>query len=208
MTSRLSPLWSGLPRLSNKDWKLEETKPTISLHGLGFLQIKLDSNAKQRLHVWHPDLPRRRCFEQSQIHDHRFGFTSRVLVGGILNDTYGGFNLPADHPDATHIAYWHEGPRSEHGNRPWHEGGPIMAGCIAQEIVQAGESYHMLPYVFHTSRPMGDRCAVTLMTVTKDRGPTGARSLCEVNVVPDMDFDRFQLSTDTMWGIFQEALVP
>lgn len=55
------------------------TKDIISLHGLGFIQIKLDDN--QRLHIWHPDLPRRKCFEHSNIHNHRFAFKSTVLKG-------------------------------------------------------------------------------------------------------------------------------
>jgi len=44
------------------------TKETISLHGLGFIQIVLGGN--QRMHVWHPDLPRRDCYEHSAIHNH------------------------------------------------------------------------------------------------------------------------------------------
>jgi hypothetical protein len=59
------------------------TKETISLHGLGFIQVKLPAN--RRLHVWHPDLPRRDCFAYSAIHNHRFGFRSTVLVGHQRN---------------------------------------------------------------------------------------------------------------------------
>ena len=29
----------------------------ITLHGLGFVQVQLEGS--QRLHVWHPELPRR-----------------------------------------------------------------------------------------------------------------------------------------------------
>jgi len=51
----------------------------ITLHGLGFVQVQLEGG--QRLHVWHPELPRRACFKYSAIHDHRFNFTSRVIIG-------------------------------------------------------------------------------------------------------------------------------
>jgi hypothetical protein len=37
--------------------------------------------ANRRMHVWHPDLPRRACYEWSPIHNHRFSFRSTVLVG-------------------------------------------------------------------------------------------------------------------------------
>ena len=45
----------------------------ITLHGLGFVQVQLEGN--QRLHVWHPELPRQACFTHSAIHDQRFNFT-------------------------------------------------------------------------------------------------------------------------------------
>jgi len=55
----------------------------ITLHGLGFVQIQLEG--KQRMHVWHPELPRRACFEHSAIHNHRFDFDSLVIVGTQIN---------------------------------------------------------------------------------------------------------------------------
>lgn len=81
--------------------QFKETEEAISLHGLGFLQVKL--GASQRLHVWHPDLPRRRCFRQSAIHDHRFAFTSRVLVGTQINHLWKVDRPGGSHP--THILY-------------------------------------------------------------------------------------------------------
>jgi hypothetical protein len=58
----------------------------ISVHGLGFIQVKLPNN--QRLHVWHPDIPRRACYLHSAIHNHRFSFTSHVLIGTQVNRRY------------------------------------------------------------------------------------------------------------------------
>jgi len=36
---------------------------------------------KQRMHVWHPRLPRRDCFEHSATQSSLFSFTSRILRG-------------------------------------------------------------------------------------------------------------------------------
>lgn len=182
--------------------RFEETAKSISLHGLGFLQVKLW--AKQRLHVWHPDLPRRKCFEYSAIHDHRFGFDSLILVGSQLNHIYGGC-VPHDKSEATHVAYQHEGRRSEFGNRPWIAKDHLMMFIQSKEKVDAGSSYNMLPYVFHATQPGGDGRVATLMTKTYE-GETGARSLCEVGVEPDVDFDRFQMSEDDMWSVVREVL--
>jgi hypothetical protein len=51
--------------------------------GLGFIQLKLDP--KNRMHFWHPELrPDDPAFE-NEFHDHRYDFSSRVLVGEITN---------------------------------------------------------------------------------------------------------------------------
>jgi len=87
------------------------TKETISLHGLGFIQLVLPNN--QRLHVWHPDLPRRNCYEYSAIHNHRFGFESRVLKGKQCN-----VRVEVElAKEGTHQVISHNGPRSPKGGR-------------------------------------------------------------------------------------------
>lgn len=175
----------------------------ISLHGLGFIQIKLEGN--QRMHVWHPGLPRRRCFEHSQIHDHRFGFRSRVLIGEQINVTH-AFEIVGDRALTTHIAYLHEGARSKFGGRPWLAHLCLRRiGEISRETVAAGETYSMLPYVFHSTQPGGDGRVATIMTKTSE-GEFGAHSVCAVNVEPDADFDRFQLSEDELWRFVREVL--
>ena len=181
-----------------------ETKEAISLHGLGFLQVKL--GAKQRLHVWHPDLPKRRCFEHSQVHDHRFGFDSLVLRGMQINDIFSVYEMgePLNLTN-THIAYLHEGERSKFGNRPWIPREKLWVGQVSRELVDAGETYHMLPTVFHATTPGGDGRVATLMTKTSE-STTGARSLCEIGVEPDVDFDRKQMDPDDMWAIVRDVL--
>lgn len=187
--------------------KFEETAENISLHGLGFLQVKLGGN--QRLHVWHPHLPRRRCHEHSQIHDHRFGFESRVLVGMQVNDVYAvyepGVNGAQENLVPSHQAYLHEGERLPTGNRPWIPRERLWVAHVSTEFVEAGETYHMLPYVFHATRPGGDGRVATIMTKIGGGG-RGARSLVDLGVDPHVDFDRGQLTEGTMWRMVQEVL--
>lgn len=78
----------------------------ITLHGLGFVQVQLQG--EQRLHVWHPELPRRSCFEHSAIHDHRFSFVSRVLTGEQINHRY----EPLRHAEGEFVMYLHEASAS------------------------------------------------------------------------------------------------
>lgn len=177
--------------------EFKETEDVISLHGLGFIQVKLDG--KQRLHVWHPDLPRRRCFEHSAIHDHRFSFTSRVLVGEMLNVSY----ATVYGCEPTHIAYLHEGVRTARGNRPWVEDGRITLRSDERKVVKAGEAYQMRAYHFHRTVPDGR--VATLMTKTWE-GERGAHSLCRIGVEPDVDFDRKILSVSMLWDYVNEVL--
>lgn len=178
----------------------EETSANISLHGLGFLQVKL--GGLQRLHVWHPDLPRRRCFEHSGIHDHRFGFDSTVLVGTQINEVHYDDNFEP----ATHRAFLHEGARNPAtGNRPWIMSGMLRVSPSYTEVFEAGETYHMDPYVFHSTTPGGDGRVATLMVKTSE-GDTGARSLCRIGVEPDVDFCRTQMDADEMWAAVRDVL--
>ncbi|TDF41942.1 hypothetical protein EYS14_03605 [Alteromonadaceae bacterium M269] len=186
--------------------KFEKTKEQITLHGLGFLQVILPNN--QRLHVWHPDLPKRKCFEHSSIHDHRFGFISKVLVGTQINQLYRELQPNSvdylNIGEETHCAYIHEGPRTKFGNRPW----TIDYYCAIQKIgvpriVNAGEQYEMNPYMLHSTRCEG--ICVTLMTKTHEENK-GAHSYCDIDVEPDVNFNRKQWSQKQLWDVFVDAM--
>lgn len=180
----------------------QETKEVISLHGLGFIQVKLGGS--QRLHVWHPELPRRQCFAHSQIHDHRFSFNSRVMVGSMENLLYSV--VEGSIIDATHVCYRHEGARTDKGNRPWNPESFVCAQLDSSTLIEAGGRYSMPAYVCHATRPLGDGKVATLMRKTKVHEQYGARSLCSVDVKPDADFDRHQLDEGKLWSIVLDVL--
>lgn len=182
----------------------EPTRERISLHGLGFVQVPLGGDDNRRLHVWHPDLPRRKCWRESGLHDHRFGFVSAVLVGTQINTTY-RLSLPTDELAATHVPYLHEGPRSQFGNRPWLPGEPVVVTKAHEVATPAGGAYSMDAYVFHSTTPGGDGRVATIMTKSP-AGTRGARSLCQVGVTPDVDFDRRQWDDDRLWAIVRNVL--
>lgn len=178
----------------------DEMKSRISLHGLGFIQLKLQGG--QRMHVWHPDLPKRHCFEHSAIHDHRFDFTSTVLVGAIRNISYKHVKDSA----GSHMTYLHEGPRSPNGGRPWVPDGRINLHPYWDDVVEAGESYKSKAYEYHqTIVESPDGILVTIMKKGSE-GEDGAHSVCKFGVEPDGDFDRFQLSEAQLLGYVLEAL--
>lgn len=179
-------------------------RETISLHGLGFIQVQLQGN--QRLHVWHPDLPRRHCFEHSAIHNHRFDFTSRVLVGTQINIDFGDIPEGAYHNvPPTHVLYLHEGARSAKGGRPWTPNGKACMTELGRTEIQAGGSYQMKAYHFHRTEPGGNGKVATIMAKGWE-GQKGAQSSCRIGIEPDTDFDRFQLTPAQLWMYVIEVL--
>lgn len=177
----------------------------ITLHGLGFVQIQLEGH--QRMHVWHPELPRRACFEHSSIHNHRFDFDSLVIVGTQINVEF------ADLPPAaacftrpTHELYIHEGPRSACGGRPWVPNGTVEMVETHRYAVAAGLSYRMRAYDFHTTEPGGDGKVATILKKFWE-GQQGAQSSCVIGVTPDDDFDRYQWSPAQLWEIVADVLL-
>jgi hypothetical protein len=52
--------------------------------GLGFIQLKL--NAKQRMHFWHPN--HIRDTNEEEVHNHRYSYSSRIIIGEIVHETW------------------------------------------------------------------------------------------------------------------------
>ncbi|WLG49153.1 hypothetical protein [Pseudomonas sp. FP1742] len=172
----------------------------ITLHGLGFVQVQLEGN--QRLHVWHPELPRRTCFEHSAIHDHRFDFVSRVLVGTQRNIEF----RVDEHRGGGHILYLHEGARTACGGRPWVPDGYADLVEVADFTVGAGLEYQQRAYHFHRTEPEGDGRVATIMRKGMEYS-RGAHSTCLAGIKPDDEFDRFQWSPSQLWEVVSDVLL-
>lgn len=173
------------------------TKEVISLHGLGFIQLVLGGD--QRLHVWHPDLPRRDCYAHSAIHNHRFSFTSRVLKGRQSNVRV-DIELAKD---GTHQVISHNGPRSEKGGRLSFPVAECNVHPRALEEYGPGEEYFMPAFEYHHTPCTG--VVVTLMK-KHESGVIHANSICRKGVDFHYDFDRFQLSPEQLFAIVVDAL--
>lgn len=175
------------------------TKETISLHGLGFIQVVL--NPKERLHVWHPDLPRRDCYAHSAVHNHRFSFTSRVLKGTQVNQRCDLEVVKAG--EGSHLLISHNGPRSAKGGRLSYPVADVNVHLRPVESYLPGSDYFMPAYEYHHTPCEG--IVVTLM-LKHDEGSIHANSVCERGVEFHYDFDRFQLSPEKLYGYVVEAL--
>ena len=172
------------------------TAEQISLHGLGFIQVKLPGG--KRLHVWHPALPRRSCFEFSAIHNHRFSFESLVLIGEHTNQRY----LVRPSAVGSHNRISHDGPRSEKGGRLSYVAGRVTVWPLDIERYFPGQSYQMQPLEYHATR--NDGVVITLMSKLHE-GSVHASSLIEHGYEFDQGFDRFQLSEQQLWDFVVDA---
>jgi len=176
------------------------TKETISLHGLGFIQVVLGGN--QRLHVWHPDLPRRNCYAHSAVHNHRFSFTSRVLKGVQVNQRC---DLEVVKPETgSHILISHNGPRSEKGGRLSFPVADVNVYLRAVERYGPGEEYSMPAMEYHHTPCEG--VVVTIMRKLEEMTTLHANSVCRRGIDFHYDFDRFQLSPEQLFAYVVDAL--
>ncbi len=176
------------------------TAETISLHGLGFIQLKLDGN--QRMHVWHPDLPRRKCYEHSAVHNHRFGFTSRVLKGTQVNQRC---DLEVVKPGTGRfLLISHNGPRSDKGGRESYPVADVNVHMRDVERYSPGDEYSMPALEYHHTPRRG---VVVTVLRKHDELAIHANSVCSRGVDFHYDFDRFQLSPDRLFEIVKDALV-
>lgn len=174
------------------------TKETISLHGLGFIQLVLPE--KKRLHVWHPDLPRRNCYADSAIHNHRFSFESTVLIG-VQKNARVEIELARD---GTHDVISHNGPRSAQGGR---ESYPVATCNVIEQPVEtykAGDSYWMGIHEYHHTP--NDGVVVTLMEKGRLESEVHACTIIKRGAQFHQAFDRFQLPPARLFAYVVEAL--
>lgn len=181
------------------------TQAQISLHGLGFIQVKLPTG--RRMHVWHPDLPRRRCYDWSAIHNHRFSFRSTVLIGVQVNRR---FNVVTGDVDdafgpATHHRISHDGPRSEKGGRLSYVAGQARVEALPDETYIPGQSYEMPVLQYHETPNSG--VVVTVMEKLIEGTVHASTLICRHAPIEfDQDFDRFQLPSERLWDFVVDAL--
>jgi hypothetical protein len=181
------------------------TKEQITLHGLGFIQVKLP--ASRRLHVWHPDLPRRDCYAWSAIHNHRFAFRSTVIVGTQVNRRYNVIegSFAAAFGPSTHLRISHDGPRGPEGGRLSFLAGQARAEALPDERYEPGQSYEMPMLQYHETPNSG--VVVTIMEKLAE-GTVHASTLMDRQSRMDFHqaFDRYQLPPERLWQFVTDAL--
>lgn len=173
-------------------------KPRV--HGNGFVQ--LDLNSDTRLNIWgHPDIPAQKI--STQVHNHRFTFTSKVLTGDLVHTIYKTHEPWSEIEEVyTHDIYRCESRKGEDTrlvNTGW-------STCIYEydtQVLLTGMSYELKCGEYHQIDPVEP--SATLMTKLQTFSVT-PYVLVEIGQKPDNDFDRHSFSEAELWEIISEVL--
>lgn len=166
------------------------------VHGNGFIQVDLSPTT--RLNVWgHPEIPHQAV--STQIHDHMFGFESRILVGVIANRRYqrcwGDKFLP-------HQA--EPGGAGEDTDLK-----PLTRECdlinVGTVFYGGGDTYTLSAGEIHETVVIGP--AATIITKLGDRRPGPATVYVPKGEVPDNQFRRQEHDTEFLWRLISDVLL-
>ena len=159
--------------------------------GLGFIQVK--TTAHERYHFWHPELMANVAPED--IHDHRYGFTSRIIRGSMIHETYElEYSVFADRE-----RYYVSCDQANPG--PVGEKMPCTVKQTGSYLLKEGSYYHLPQGQFH--RVKADVCvthvvrqtpAVELARVIR---PKNAPHICPFAV---------KMPEDALWKLMEEAM--
>lgn len=166
------------------------------VHPNGFLQLDLTNDGSERLHIWHPDLPRQKTY--TGTHDHIFDMSSTVIKGRLWQVIK---RYTLEHrTEPTHEVYMAQYTAKSQSKL---EGTGVLVQQLPEYpgLVYVNQTYTQPAFTFHESRP-GDEIVVTLMS--KDRVYEGhPRVLVPLDRKPDNDFERENAPEDFLWEIIE-----
>ncbi len=167
---------------------------TPRLHGNGFIQLDLAHD--QRFHVWSPDLPRQSV--STQIHDHRFSFSSEVVLG-LLSHTVYEVNYGVNE---THSIYTAK-KRNKDDTVLVKADMDCWPRIVSEVKLAAGSTYTFSWGTFHESG--ADRLTATIMTKTIVFHSHTPRVLVPKDSEPDNEFDRYAQDEDHLYRTVRGA---
>lgn len=182
---------------------VREIGTDIRVHGNGFLQVNLPDN--QRVHLFgHPDLPRQAV--PTPVHDHTWGFESRILCGLLINLVW-GFSEDEFGGPHTHYVCKYEPTVGEDTRLIPIEQHTGYLTLLARGCFRADGSYTHYRGVLHET--FSNEPTITLMTKNDmpDEGEVvpAPRVLCRIGKEPDNSFTRYDLDESQLWAILKDA---
>lgn len=190
---------------------LLKMNPTPEVHGNGFIILRLRCYPEVRLDIWSPDLQHQTT--NTEIHDHRFGFVSKVLLG-VLN----------------HVEYKVEEFKEYVKNKQdILSRSDLFYKCKCEKItgglqetklimnmnkifkvserqnllLKAGSIYRFEPYKFHCSKGIG--LTATLLKKEELDKEYIPYVLCQISQQPDNEYSRYKYEVTYIWQIIKKV---
>lgn len=179
-------------RLFNVDYlKSFESKP--NWFGLGFIQLKITPDT--RLHFWHPELLA--DTPEEDLHDHRYRFTSSILVGELTHEEW----MVNENPEGDHEVV-------QVSCKPGQEAPPTP---LKRGLLVPGSSYTMVAGSRYTFSEHGfHRINATRAVTFLERGPVVkdyANVIKPVEGASVCPFER-KIEEDILWECIRDLLDP
>lgn len=176
----------------------------IRLHPNGFIQVDLPASPfglRQRLHVWHPNIRTGHQQESTGVHDHVYGFHSRIIHGSMTHISY---RIDYD-PEGQFVIYEQKKTDREDTVLVCQEY-PVELFLTEDETrnFHEGEDYFVHKYDFHQVIVAGF-CA-TLITITDESNEGGARVVFHKNRKPLKGFSRYTHDPKKLWEAVEETI--
>jgi len=183
---------------------LYERRPRI--HGNGFVQ--LDLTPEMRLHIWnHPDIPKQKT--PTPVHDHMFSFTSRILLGSMINKRYEALTEKDTSVfKPTHKIYTAKVREGEDTILVPSSAPVVELIDVGHRLYGCGQTYSMEVGDLHES--ITEELTATIIVKTGrtlSQGGPSPRVFVPIGMEPDNDFNRYQmLPEDAIWWIIADTL--
>lgn len=190
----------------NYEW-LRANGQNIRVHGNRFIQIDL-REGDERVHVWHDLVPFAQKYG-TPIHDHVFGFHSRILAGTLIDIRYKvtpsvGKTLADCLFNVLRYDVYSAKPRTGSDTALVKSGELVTVELSSVQAMPAGMGYIIRPREFHTTAYVG--YAVTRIRKTEVIRDTTPRVLCPATMSPDHEFERYKYKPDELWGVVWNVL--
>lgn len=177
---------------------LRNGKAQPRLHGNGFIQLDLPDGT--RLNIWHPNLVEYGQVVRTPIHDHRFSFHSEVILGSQDHQEY------AMMEGESHYLLTLQRLSGTEDTKLLPYLGPTVDFRPLQRLtIPRGSSYDFEFGLFHETAPV--EFTATVMTKTYDEPLWTVRVGCPVDMQPDNEFDREDVSKELLWSYIKRVCV-
>lgn len=170
---------------------MRENCQEIHAFGLGFIQIKLGLST--RVHLYTDKV--KQTTEPEEVHDHRYGFTSDVLMGSLTNELYHVNKDPEGNFTLREVTC-KKGVEGE--SEPLYH---CELKSLGKFIQKAGSSYALQADTFH--RVSASEGTLTFLTRDPPPYPEHARVVGKRDRPLVCPFSANTFTVEELWGIYE-----